>query len=171
MHRFTRLTLFVLLIPGLLIALAPRDAAAQTEPRFGLGFNGLLSSIDGLGLGFRGRVAVPMNQDLSFAIDLGLTGFILGGRDDATYVFDPQVSAIVTLPGRSARAPYILGGLGAYIPFSDKDKDEGGPTLHGGVGWVRTLNETTLFYEIDPALVIGKEAVDVIFPFRIGIIF
>ncbi len=47
----------------------------------------------------------------------------------------------------------------------------GGPTLHGGFGWVQTLQSTTLFYEIDPALIIGKSSVDLVLPFRIGIIF
>jgi hypothetical protein len=40
-----------------------------------------------------------------------------------------------------------------------------------GIGWVRPLNETTLFYEINPALIIGESKSTVALPFRIGIIF
>ncbi len=147
--------------------------AQQMRPRFGLGFNTTLTTAEGvLGLGLRGRASAPVNADLSFAVDLGVTGFILGGRDDATYVFDPQVSAIVTLDSRQQRTPYIIGGIGAYVPFGNDSNDEdGGPTLHGGFGWVQALQNTTLFYEIDPALISGKSAIALVLPFRIGIIF
>lgn len=150
-----------------------RPGAAQAQeltPRFGLGFNTLLSSEDGLGFGFRGRASAPVNADLSFAIDVGAVGFILEGRDDATYIFDPQISAIVTLPGVTS-APYLLGGVGGYIPLSDKANTDSGPTLHLGIGWVRPLHETTLFYEFNPALIIGEKEVQVALPFRIGLIF
>lgn len=170
MKRFFRLLAFAtLFITGLLIQPAT-DALAQAATRFGVGFNGLISTTDGLGLGIRSRISAPVNADLSFAVDLGLTGFILQGRDDASYVFDPQVSAIVTLPGSRDRSPYILGGVGAYVSFQDGDS-EGGPTLHGGFGYVQALNETTIFYEIDPALIIGEESVALALPFRIGVIF
>ncbi|HMB90093.1 MAG TPA: hypothetical protein VKP65_04550, partial [Rhodothermales bacterium] len=115
MKRFFRLlTLATFLITGSLLQPAD-DAMAQAATRFGIGFNGLISTTDGLGLGIRSRISAPVNADLSFAADLGLTGFILQGRDDASYVFDPQVSAIVTLPGRRDKMPYILGGVGAYV--------------------------------------------------------
>lgn len=157
-----------------LLTLPLSDAQAQNiRPRFGTGFNLLLSPSDGVGLGFRGRIATPVNQDLSLAVDLGFSGFIFGGRDDANYVFAPQLSSIITFPGRSDRAPYLLAGIGAYALISqgsDFDGEEG-PTLHFGLGWVRTLAETTLFYEVNPALIIGDDVVDVIFPLRIGIIF
>ena len=152
------------------LSAVPEVTAQPLEPRFGLGFNGMISTADGLGLGLRSRVSAPVNADLSFAVDLGLTGFILKGRDEATYVFDPQVSAIVTLPPGPKRAPYILGGLGAYIAFSE-DGNDGGPTIHGGIGWVQSLRETTLFYEVDPALIVGESAVDLVLPFRVGVIF
>ncbi len=171
MKRTARLfVLAALLVAGWALRPAHPATAQPLEPRFGVGFNGMLSTADGFGLGFRGRVSAPVNSDLSFALDLGLTGFVLRGRDDATYVFDPQLSAIVTLPSRGRRAPYLLGGLGAYVSFKDGNND-GGPTLHGGIGWVQTLNETTIFYEIDPALIVGERAVDIVLPLRIGIIF
>lgn len=144
--------------------------AQLSETRFGLGFNTLLSSEDGLGLGFRGRISTAINADLSFALDAGLTGFILGGRDDATYIIDPQASLIITLPGVE-RATYLIAGMGAYIDTSGNSDSLEGPTIHFGVGWVQTLRESVLFYEIDPALVIGRTEVAVAIPFRIGIIF
>jgi len=162
-----------LLLAGCLFLAAtwiPDTQAQNLAPRFGLGFNTMLSSEDGLGFGFRGRASLPVNADLSFAGGLGFTGFILEGRDDATYVIDPQVSAIVTLAGET-KAPYIFGGVGGYIPTNRTSSTISGPTLHLGLGWVKALNETTLFYEVNPALVIGDSDVQVVVPFRIGIIF
>lgn len=167
--RFLRLSLLAVLA----LALAPsRDAAAQPlTPRFGLGFETMLHTDDGLGFGFRGRASAPVNADLSFAVDLGVLGYVLEGRDDATVVFDPQVSAIVTLPRAGRRAPYFLAGIGAYLPLSETGDKSSGPSLHGGLGWVRVLSETTVFYEVNPALVIGRESVQVAIPFRVGFIF
>ena len=163
----------VLLVAGGLLC-PPRKATAQPlQPRFGLAFNTTLTTASGvLGLGVRGRASAPVNANLSFGVDLGLTGFVLRGRDDATYVFDPQVSVLVTLDPRRQRTPYIIGGIGAYVPFGDgEDGGEGGPTLHGGFGWVQALEGTTLFYEVNPALIIGARAIDLVLPFRLGLIF
>ena len=171
-RRSLLLLLALFFVAGWLLLPVHRAAAQDLRPRFGLGVNTTLATTEGvLGLGVRGRVSAPVNPDLSFAVDLGFTGFVLRGRDDATYVFDPQVSAIVTLPAQGNRSPYIIGGIGAYVPFDDEDDDEGGPTLHGGFGWVQSLQSTTLFYEIDPALIIGRSSVNLILPFRIGVIF
>lgn len=165
-NSFRIVVLLLLLATG-----SSRLASAQLEnSRFGLGFNTLLSADNGLGMGFRGRVSTPINADLSFALDAGITGFILGGRDDATWVIDPQVSLIVTLPGVE-RAPYILLGMGAMLDPSDSGDTLTGPTLHGGIGWVKPLRESVLFYELDPALVIGRDKVSAAIPFRIGVIF
>ncbi|WP_457652601.1 hypothetical protein [Rhodocaloribacter sp.] len=173
MKRFFRRARFLsgALLPAAVLLLFANPATAQDlSPRFGLGFNTVLSTEDGLGLGFRGRASAPVNADLSFAVDVGFVGFILEGRDDATYIFDPQVSAIVTLPGVTS-APYLLGGVGGYIPLNDRDRTNSGPTIHLGIGWVRALSETTLFYEVNPALIIGEKDVAFALPFRIGLIF
>lgn len=130
----------------------------------------MLSSDDGLGIGFRGRMASPINSDLSFAFDAGLTGFVFDGRRNATWIIDPQVSLIVTLEGQE-KAPYLLTGVGGYIPVGKDTSTEGGPAIHFGVGWVKLLRESTLFYEIIPALIVGESSVSVSIPFRIGIIF
>lgn len=168
-HPLLRFQPLLLLL--LLLAFGAPDARAQLDnSRFGLGFNTLLSADNGFGMGFRGRLSTPINADLSFALDAGLTGFLLGGRDDATWVLDPQVSLIVTLPGVE-KAPYLLMGIGGYLDPSDSGDTLTGPTLHAGLGWVKPLRESVLFYEIDPALIIGETKVSAAIPFRIGVIF
>lgn len=172
-HRAARLIVLLglLSLGGLL---RPSPATAQdASPRFGVGFALQPSTSEILGFGLRARVSAPVNSDLSLAADVGFTGFLLRGRDEATYIFDPQVSAIVTLPYETDRAPYILAGLGAYAPFESEDDEHfvQGPTLHGGVGWVQVLRETTLFYEVNPILIIGQESVGLAIPLRLGVIF
>jgi hypothetical protein len=78
-----RLTLVATVLLTLLV-LAPATFAQELEPRFGMGVNGVISTLDGLGFGFRGRASAPINADFSLAVDIGFTGFILGGRDRAT---------------------------------------------------------------------------------------
>lgn len=168
------MTIFRILTFTLTIVLCLAETApAQTlNPRFGLGFNTMLSSADGFGVGVRGRASAPVNADLSVAADIGFTGFVLNGRRNADYIFDPQLSAIISLPESPARLTYILFGLGAYTPVGGDDEDAtSGPTIHLGLGWVRALQESSFFYEIDPALIIGEESVDVAVPLRIGVIF
>lgn len=149
-------------------ALFPPTATAQDlNPRYGIGFSVLASTTDGVGLGLRGRAAFPINSNLSLAGDLGVTGYIFEGRDEAEYAFDPQLSFIVTLPG-SDRAPYVLVGGGAYLTTSSS---EGGPFFHFGVGRAMLLGETSIFYEIDPAVVIEQKEVQFNIPVRFGIIF
>lgn len=164
------------LLPLLLLTLplaAPRAATAQ-EPelriRYGLGLNGLIDTDDGFGLGLRTRLSTPINSDLSAALDLGLTGFVFQGRDEASYVFDPQASLIVTLAPSNGKALYILTGLGLYVPLSDDDRNTD-PTIHLGLGQVQRLNDTTIYYEIDPALLIREQNVRLVIPLRLGLIF
>lgn len=143
-------------------------AAQVDDVRIGVGFNTMVSSADGLGIGVRGRASVPINADVSAAADLGITGFVLNGRRNADYILDPQLSAIVMLPTSQSRANYVLFGIGGYLPIGG-DSD-GGPTVHAGIGRVHALQESSFFYEINPALVIGREHVDVVIPLRIGVI-
>jgi len=159
----------VVTIPALLVA---DWSAAQSRTSIGLGFNTVLSTKQGLGVGFRFRGARALNEDLSIAAGVGLTGFVLGGQDDASYLIDPQLSLIVTLGGdQPGRATYALGGFGIHYPTGSENEEARGPMLHAGMGWVRGLYSTRLFYELDPALIIGERKVQVAFPFRIGVIF
>ncbi|HEX7070987.1 MAG TPA: hypothetical protein VF190_09285, partial [Rhodothermales bacterium] len=137
-----------------------------------LGFNTMLSSADGgVGVGLSGRISIPVNTDLSIGADLGFTGFIFEGRRDATWVFSPQLSAIITLLPEGRGATYVLAGVGAHAPVSNQDESESGPTIHIGIGRVHVLRETTVFYEINPALIVGLDAVNLALPIRAGIIF
>lgn len=162
----------------LLFSLFVADASAQRAMRIGVGFDAMfgLPSQDvvpeGLGIGVRGRVAIPVNADLSFAGGLGLAGFILGGDDESSYVVNPQVSAIVTLPG-SGSAKYIIGGFGGFLPLSNSDfgDPDGGWAVHGGIGWAIPLRETSLYVEVNPSLVIGSNETTVVIPARVGVIF
>ena len=163
----TRVAKTLCVVAGFL-AISARPAAAQpAAPRYGLGFNVLATTTDGIGIGIHGRGAIPINSNLSFGVDVGVTGFIFSGRDDADYAFDPQLSLIVTLPG-SERATYLMGGVGAYIPTSNS---EGGPTLHFGIGRAQLIGETSVYYEVDPAIVIESDDVQFNLPLRFGIIF
>lgn len=157
--------LFLLLL--LEAAFPPAVAGQGIAPRYGLGFSLLAAESDGVGLGLRIRAAVPLNANLSLAGDAGINGFIFRGRDQAEYAFDPQLSFIVTLPGRD-RASYVMAGAGAYISTGDA---EGGPFFHFGIGRVQLIGETSIFYEIDPAIVIEQSEVNFNLPLRFGIIF
>ncbi|MFB6247079.1 MAG: hypothetical protein ABEL97_00750 [Salinibacter sp.] len=165
-----RFSLLALLALGLLAG-APLASQAQDRPRFGVGLQVTGSTVDNnVGPGLRFRTSVPINQDLSLGLGAALTGYVFEGRDDASYAFDPQTSLIVTLPGSSTQRTYVLGGVGAFVPFGDTDAASG-PTLHLGVGRVWLLNESSFFAEFDPALFVGAEETQVIFPVRIGVIF
>ena len=155
------------------LALAADPATAQTAPpRFGVGFDvvGALPGQDlvpeGIGLGIRGRVALPVNADLSVAGSLGVAANLFEGRADTRYVFNPQASLIVTLPGRGT-ARYVLGGFGGFLPT----EGGGGPSLHAGIGWAVPLNETSVYLELDPSLVVGESETGVILSARAGVIF
>lgn len=151
----------------------PTQANAQSlNPRFGFGFHTTLTTGETLvGIGLRGRGSAPVNDNLSFAIDAGITGFVLKGRDDAKYIFEPQVSAIVTLDPSNARSPYILGGLGGHIPIGrERLKEDGGPTVHLGIGWARSLTSISLFFELNPALIIAQTSIGMALPVRFGIV-
>lgn len=153
----------------------PQQESILTDARFGIGLNTVLSVNNGFGIGFRGRVSSPVNADFSLAIGMGFTGFVLQGRDQAVFVFDPQLSGIITLPERrnfqSPALVYLLAGVGAFVPLTESSSEDGGPSIHFGIGRVQSLTESSFFYEINPAVVIGSQKVEFILPFRVGIIF
>lgn len=165
------------------LAIAP-DAAAQRyrrgtpiNPRFGVGFEANLIPDpgqrivpDGLGLGLHGRIALPLNTDLSAGVGMGMTAFVLSGSDEADYVASPEATLILTLPTRDGGARYLLGGFGGLVPLSD-GAGPGAPTLLAGIGWAFPLRETSLYVELAPALVIGRDEATVSIPVRVGVIF
>jgi hypothetical protein len=170
------LRLLSLVLAACLFAPAAPAQSGGLAPRFGVGFDALVSVAsgdvleDGFGMGVRGRASFPINADFSAAVGAGFAGFLLGGRDDATYLFNPQLSGILTLPRSPNWARYLVGGFGGYFPLGDSEA-EGGPALHLGLGWVRPLQETSLYVEIDPALIIGDTRTALVVPARIGVIF
>ena len=161
-------------VVGLFFLMRPGPADGQDlSPRFGLSLNTIVSTEDGFGPGVRFRASAPVNRELSIGVDLGLTGFVLGGRDEATYVTDPQLSAIVSIPSDSPRMTYVLGGVGAYVPFGPglEEGRQTEPTLNIGIGQVQPLTDTSIFYEINLGLIIGEDDLGLQIPLRGGIIF
>ncbi len=155
----------------LLLVSAPAAHAQQLTPRFGLAFQSILSFQDGLAIGFHGRAAAPINADLSIAFDLGAAGFVLEGRRNATYVVTPQLTAILNLPSYRDNATYVGAGFGYYAPVNRDDNTNGGPTFHVAYGWILGLRETSLYVEVDPALIVAQEGVSLALPVRVGAIF
>ena len=157
----------------LALALAAAASAQTAPPRIGFGFDVVTALYgqdlvpDGPSLGVRGRVALPVNADVSVAASLGVGAHVFSGSSDARYVLNPQGSVIVTLP-RSGSARYVLGGFGAFLPLSDGG---GGPTIHLGYGWAFPLSETSFFAEVNPSLIVGEDSVVPVAAARAGIIF
>ncbi len=169
MPRLLRAALFAVLL--VLPALPTRAQQAALNPRFGLALNSLLSFDDGLGMGVLGRASAPLNADLSAAVDMGVTGFVLEGRTNATYVVTPGLSVIVNLPDYRGRLTYLVAGFGAYLPVNRDDNTDGGPTFNVGLGQVMGLRETSLFYEVMPSLIVAENSVKPTLAGRIGVIF
>lgn len=159
----------LVVLAALLVAM---PAVAQSSPpRIGAGLDVITiplrgGDVDlGVGLGLRGRIALPINADLSAAASLGVSGKLAGS---AALSLTPQVSMILTLPGSGRSVRYLLGGAGAFVPLSGGG---GGPTLHAGFGWAFPMSETSIYVEVDPAIVVGSESTSFIVPARIGVIF
>lgn len=148
--------------------------AQERNPHLGFGLDLMVGPPNndaigsGLGIGFRARASFPLSYDVSLAVDAGFGGALLEGWEEAALTLNPQASVIVTLP-RSPWAPYFLAGIGGFIPL--REQVNGGPTVHGGIGWARLLTDASLYLEIDPSLVIGPKRSGFILPLRAGIIF
>ncbi len=169
--RLAAFSLALLFAALMLAAGAPAAQAQESNTRFGLGVGATASTVDGLGLGVRARVSAPLSRDLSLAADVGATGFILGGTEDAVTVLDPQVSAIINLPVRGDQLSYVMAGVGAHVPLANTERSESGPTLHAGYGRVYALQDNSIYWEVNPALLVGDDSVDLLVPVRLGIIF
>lgn len=150
--------------------------AALAPPRIGVGFD-MWSALpgqdlipEGVAVGLRTRVALPINADLSAAASVGLGAHLWQGSANARWVANPQTSLIVTLPARGRRShTYILGGFGAYLPLDNRGG--GAPTLHAGIGTAIPLNDTSFYVELNPSLLIGRQETSGVLAARAGIIF
>jgi len=163
---------FVLVL--VLSGTASAQRYGNTPPRIGAGFE-LTSAFysqdvipDGPALGVRGRVALPINADVSLGASLGVGAHLFGGADDTRFVLSPQTSVIVTLPGGRDAVRYAFGGLGGFLPLSGGG---GGPTIHAGFGWAIPLTETSVFVEVNPSLIVGQEEAVPVLAVRTGVIF
>lgn len=168
MQRFSCL----LLVLGLTFSLAGAAQAQEQPSRFGLSLQVLGSTASGdVGPGLHFRASTPLNSDVSLAVGSGLTGFIFRGRDDSAFALDPQVSGIVSFSTSTnpAQNSYVLGGVGAYVPFGDTNT-ESGPTFNLGAGRVWLLDESSVFAEFNLGFLVGEESTTLIFPIRVGVI-
>ena len=162
-----------LLAVVLVLSVSAPAFGQAAPPRYGVGFDvstAVLGSRlipDGPALGLRGRVALPVNADLSVAASLGVSAHLFDGANDSDVVLNPQTSLIVTIPGRTS-VRYVLGGFGGLLPFSGGG---GGATVHGGVGIAIPLSATSLYVEADPSLVIGQDSAGLLLSVRGGVIF
>ena len=175
-----RLLLLLLVVALAAPASAQRRPSSRTAalapPRVGVGFDvwgapaGQNLIPEGVAVGLRTRVALPINADLSGAASVGLGAHLWEGSDNARWVANPQTSLIVTLPSRRGRSlTYVLGGFGAYLPLDNRGG--GAPTLHVGVGTAVPLNDTSFFVELNPSLLIGRQETTGVVAARAGIIF
>ena len=168
-----RLALPALAAIATVLTAAPAAGQGAAPPRFGAGFDvaaappGQDLVPSGAAVGVRGRVALPVNADLSVAVDLGVLANLFEGSSEARYMLNPQTSLIVTLPGRNA-IRYVLGGFGGFVPL---EGGGGGPTLHLGVGTAIPLRATSLYFELDPSLLIGQDETTGVVAARVGVIF
>ena len=166
---------YVLLAVLLAVGSTPL-VAQEIDPRFGFGVELTVNpadeslSDDAVGLGFRFRGSVPVNDDVSLAAGLGLSSFLLSGEDNAEYLLNPQLSALLTLP-REGWSPYILVGLGGWVPFSDREEASGAFALHAGYGLAKRLSDTSVFVEANPNLIVRPESTLLLLPLRVGVIF
>lgn len=124
----------------------------------------------GPGLHFDGKL--PLVAGLSAVGGAGLSAFILEGRSDGTYSFTPEVGLNYVMPSRSKGATTIFGGGGYHVPFgTGASISQGGPTIHLGTGRIRTLQESTLFVNLSPTLVIRRETTSYLIALRTGVVF
>ena len=171
--------LLTCLIALVLLAVPTAEAQVEgTEParpamRFGFGFTATMTTdfANPVGPGLHARLAIPVNQDLSFAAGGSIAGFVLGGREEAVYYAAPQVLAIVTLNATLPRSPYVLFGLGGHLPFyGPENNSQSGPVLTGGIGWALVLQQSSVYFEVLPGLVVARKAAKLTLPINIGVI-
>ncbi|MCY4204345.1 MAG: hypothetical protein OXE92_01315 [Bacteroidetes bacterium] len=158
--------IFLSVIPNLYVQ------AQSFTPRLGFGLSIVGGTTDqAVGIGIDTRLAWIVNQDLSISTSANFINYIFKGRDEAAYFFHPQISAIVTLNAANVQSPYLIMGLGGNIPLGGTaESHDSGPSLHAGTGWVFSLQATSLYLEITPALIIVRSSVEVQLPLRFGVI-
>jgi len=166
--RRLRRTIGILL---LLIGVAGVPARGQINPQIGGGAQVAGSTAElTAGPGYFVQGSFPIAQQVSFVAGTAGTGYVLQGGDEATYILDGELSALVTFPSRSKSADYLMAGGGVRIPFRSESLDIG-PTVHVGLGRLWSLRESTLFVELRPTLYVREAHADFALPIRGGVIF
>ncbi len=155
-----------------LLICVPNLYGQSIQPRLGFGLSLVPGTTDEtLGIGIDTRFAWVINADLSFATSINFNNYILQGREEAAYFLHPTASAIITLDASNLRSPYLIFGIGGNIPLGGEAmSNDSGPSLHAGTGWVFSLQATSLYLEVTPALIIAQSAVEVQLPLRFGVI-
>ena len=150
----------ILICLTVLLLIVPASYSQLVRPRVGVGM-GVVGSTGAnpFGLGLDTRLAFPINADLSISAGASFVNYVFQGRDGAAYFISPSISLIVTMNTAAPRSPYLVAGLGAYLPLAgDTEKDESGPIVEAGIGWVFGLQATSVYLEITPALVVARSA-------------
>ncbi len=142
------------------------------RPKLGAGMSLVMGTGEQtVGIGIDARLAWVINPDLSIGTSANFINYILKGRDDAAYFFHPTVTAIVTLNAANVRSPYLIFGLGANLVLGgDANAAESGPSINAGMGWVFSLQATSLYVELIPSLIVVRSAVEMQLPVRFGVI-
>jgi hypothetical protein len=162
----------ILVCLTIMLLIVPVSYSQIPRPRVGLGMSAVGSTGENpFGLGLDTRLAFPINPDLSISAGTSFVNYVFQGRDGAAYFINPSVSLIVTMNAAAPRSPYLIAGLGAYLPLAgDTSKNESGPIVEVGIGWVFSLQVTSVFLEITPALVVARSEVGMQIPARVGVI-
>lgn len=148
--------------------------AQETNTKFGLGAGLVMNPMDDdlandeVGLAVRGRIAKPLNSDVSLAASVGFYAFAFNGTDNADYILNPELSLVVTLDGYS-RFPYLLVGAGGLFP-TDGDKTSRF-AAHAGYGLAWPLTSVSVFLEATPTVAFQDEGTTFLIPVTIGMIF
>lgn len=175
MKRTALLLGLLTVLVGSLLAGSAR--AQERATRYGVGVDLLLgppendATTDGFGIGVRTRASIPLTYEVSLGLGAGVSGSLYRGRREASYTFNPQASLIVTFPREEQGDwwPYVLAGGGGFVSL--RGEAPGGPSIHGGIGWTRLLQDASIYVEFDPSLVIMKEDSAGLFSLRGGVIF
>jgi len=162
----------ILIFLIVLFAVSSDLQAQSLRPKVGFGLSVVGGTTDqAVGMGVDLRLAWQVNQDLSIGTSANFVNYILEGRDNAAYFLHPNVTAIVTLDAVNLRSPYLILGLGGNLPLGgDAESNESGPSLHAGLGWAFSLQSTSLYLEITPAMIVVRSSVEFQLPIRFGII-
>jgi hypothetical protein len=148
--------------------------AQEMRAKFGLGVGMVANPTDDdladddIGLSVIGRISKPLNTDVSLAGTLGFYAFAFNGTETADYIFNPELSLVVTLNGYS-RFPYLLVGAGGLFPTDGDEEARFG--AHAGYGLAWPLTSVSVFLEAKPTIAFQESGTTFVIPVTVGMIF